>query len=79
MTEGWGLLPLAADESDCIMVLLSMFVLVVLVVSIFLVFSTEVALLVSAMILIAFLYAIMENRRMARLDAHQPEKKMVGT
>ncbi|MFX0045939.1 MAG: hypothetical protein ACFE8Z_08830 [Candidatus Hermodarchaeota archaeon] len=79
MTEAWGLLPLAADESDCIMVLLSVFVLVVLVVSIFLVFSTEVALLVSAMILIAFLYAIMENRRMVRADAQQPKKKVVGT
>jgi hypothetical protein len=79
MTEAWGLLPLAADESDCIMVLLSVFVLVVLVVSIFLVFSTEVALLVSVMILIAFLYAIMENRRMVRSDAQQPEKKVVGT
>ena len=79
MTEAWGLLPLAADESDCIMILLSLFVLVILVVSIFLVFSTEVALLVSAMILIAFLYAIMENRRMARLDAQQPEKRVMGT
>ena len=79
MTEAWGLLPLAADESDCIMILLSLFVLVILVVSIFLVFSIEVALLVSAMILIAFLYAIMEHRRIARLDAQQPEKKVVGT
>ncbi|MHA2601914.1 MAG: hypothetical protein AM324_007275 [Candidatus Thorarchaeota archaeon SMTZ1-83] len=79
MTEAWGLLPLAADESDCIMVLLSMFVLVVLVVSIFLVFSTEVALLVSAMILVAFLYALMENRRMSKSHAEQPKKRMVGT
>ncbi|UCH05451.1 MAG: hypothetical protein JSW05_04605 [Candidatus Thorarchaeota archaeon] len=79
MTEAWGLLPLAADESDCIMVLLSLFVLVVLVVSIFLVFSTAVALLVSAMSLVAFLYALMENRRMARSHAEQPKKRMVGT
>ncbi|MHA2377792.1 MAG: hypothetical protein ACXADO_05805 [Candidatus Thorarchaeota archaeon] len=79
MTEAWGLLPLAADESECIMVLLSVFVLVVLVVSIFVVFSIEVALFVSALILVAFLYAIGESRKMARSGAQQPKKEMAGT
>jgi len=64
----WGLLPLAMDESDLMMILLSLFLLVILVIVIFLVFPLEFALLMTAGIAFAFVYAIHETRKLARLD-----------
>lgn len=63
---GWGLLPLAMDESDLMMILLSLFILVVLVILIFLIFPLELALLMTAGIALAFVYAIHEARKLAR-------------
>jgi hypothetical protein len=64
----WGLLPLAMDESDLMMICLSLFILIVLVVLIFLIFPVELALLMTAGIALAFVYAIYESRKLARLD-----------
>jgi len=62
----WGLLPLAMDESDLMMILLSLFLLVILVIVLFLVFHLEFALLMTAGIALAFVYAIHETRKLAR-------------
>ncbi|MHA1940043.1 MAG: hypothetical protein ACW97O_17725 [Candidatus Thorarchaeota archaeon] len=67
----WGLLPLAMDESDLMMMLLSLFILVVLVILIFIIFPIELALLMTAGIALAFVYAIHETRRMARLEENE--------
>lgn len=64
----WGLLPLAMDESDCLMILLSLFLLIVLVIVLFLVFPLEFALLLSAGIALAFIYALYETRRIAQMS-----------
>ncbi|MFW9967442.1 MAG: hypothetical protein ACFFEA_09835 [Candidatus Thorarchaeota archaeon] len=61
----WGLLPLAMDESDLMMILLSLFLLVILVIVLFLVFPLEFALLMTAGIALAFVYAIHETRKLA--------------
>ncbi len=65
---GWGLLPLAMDESDLMMMLLSLFILIVFVILIFIIFPVEFALLMTAGIALAFVYAIHETRKLARLD-----------
>ena len=63
----WGIFPLAMDESDLMMMCLSLFVLIVLVILIFIIFPLEFALLMIAGIALAFVYAIYETRRIARL------------
>lgn len=63
----WGIFPLAMDDSDLMMICLSLFVLVVLVILIFIIFPLELALLMTAGIALAFVYAIYEARRLARL------------
>ncbi|MHA2068040.1 MAG: hypothetical protein ACXABY_27070 [Candidatus Thorarchaeota archaeon] len=65
----WGLLPFAMDESDLLMILLSLFILIVLVILIFLTFPIGFALLMTAGIALAFVYALHETRKLAR-----PEK-----
>jgi positive regulator of sigma E activity len=67
----WGLLPLAMDDSDLMMILLSLFILIVFVILIFLIFPIEFALLMTAGIALAFVYAIHETRRLARLDEEE--------
>ncbi|MGD9381067.1 MAG: hypothetical protein PVI03_01340 [Candidatus Thorarchaeota archaeon] len=64
----WGLLPLAMDDSDLMMILLSLFILAVLVFLMFLIFPIEFALLMTAGIAFAFVYAIHETKRLARID-----------
>jgi Na+/H+ antiporter NhaC len=64
----WGLLPLAMDESDLLMILLSLFLLVVLIIVIFLSFPLEFALLFTAGIALAFAYALYETRKLARKE-----------
>ena len=59
------------DESDLMMLLLSLFILIVLVVLIFIIFPLELALLMTAGIALAFIYAIYETRKMARLNAEE--------
>jgi hypothetical protein len=54
------------DESDLMMMLLSLFILAVLVILIFLIFPVELALLMTAGIALAFVYAIYETRKLAR-------------
>jgi hypothetical protein len=68
---GWGLLPLAMDESDLMMILLSLFILIVLGILIFLIFPIEFALLMTTGIALAFVYAIHETRKLARLDEEE--------
>jgi hypothetical protein len=63
----WGIFPLAMDESDLMMLLLSLFVLSVLIILILIIFPLELALLMIAGIALAFVYAIYETRRIARL------------
>ena len=65
----WGIFPLAMDESDLMMLLLSLFVLIVLVILIFITFPMEIALLMTAGIGLAFVYAVYETRKMARVNA----------
>jgi len=67
----WGIFPLAMDESDLMMLLLSLFILTVLLVLIFIIFPLELALLMTAGIALAFVYAVHETRRMAKLDAEE--------
>ncbi|MFQ5833970.1 MAG: hypothetical protein ACE5H4_14790 [Candidatus Thorarchaeota archaeon] len=59
----WGLFPLATDENECIMMLLSVFVLAVLVISIFMVFPFEVALFVDAVIVLGFVISFFEAKK----------------
>ncbi|MFW9864194.1 MAG: hypothetical protein ACFFEX_15925 [Candidatus Thorarchaeota archaeon] len=67
----WGIFPLAMDESDLMMLLLSLIILIVLLVLIFITFPFELALLMSAGIGLAFVYAVHETRKLARVNAEE--------
>jgi hypothetical protein len=64
----WGIFPLAMDESDLMMLLLSLFILIVLAILIFISFPLELALLMTGGISIAFVYALHETRKMSNSD-----------
>lgn len=68
MSRAWGLLPLAVDESDLMMLVLVLFILAVLVISIFMAFPLHIALLISGTLVVGFIIAIHETRRIAQLD-----------
>lgn len=68
MSRAWGLLPLAADESDLMMLVLVLFILAVLVVSIFMVFPSVFALLFLGAIVVGLVIAVHETRRIAQMD-----------
>jgi heme A synthase len=68
VSRAWGLLPLAVDESDIMMLVLVLFILAVLVLSIFMVFPLHIALLLSGAIMFGLIIAVHETRRIARMD-----------
>lgn len=68
MSRAWGLLPLAVDESDLMMLVLVLFILAVLVISIFMAFPLHIALLVSGALIAGLIIAIHETKRMAQMD-----------
>jgi hypothetical protein len=68
VSRTWGLLPLAIDESDLMMLVLVLFILAVLVISIFMAFPLHIALLVSGALIVGLIIAIHETKRMAQMD-----------
>jgi Na+/H+ antiporter NhaD/arsenite permease-like protein len=57
------LFPLAADETDLLMLLLALFILAVFIILFFLLFPLEIALFLTAVILLVLLWAIRESLR----------------
>jgi hypothetical protein len=68
VSRAWGLLPLAVDESDLMMLVLVLFILAVLVVSIFMAFPLHIALLLSGALIVGLLIAIHETKRIAKMN-----------
>jgi heme A synthase len=68
VSRAWGLLPLAADDSDIMMLAVVLFILAILVISLFMVFPIHVALFFSGALLVGLALAIHETRRLARIE-----------
>jgi hypothetical protein len=68
VSRSWGLLPLAMDETDIMMLVLVLFILGVLVVSIFMVFPLHIALLFSGALIVGLLIAIHETKRITQMN-----------
>jgi len=66
VSRAWGLLPLAADDSDIMMLAVVLFILAVLVISLFMAFPVHIALFFSGALLLGLALAIHETRRLAR-------------
>ena len=58
MSEGLGLLPLAMDESDLLMLILALFILSILVIALFIVLPFFYAFLGTAFIVFGILYGV---------------------
>lgn len=58
MSAEWGLLPLAMDESELVMLLLAIFILALLVIAMFIVFPWFYALLGTLFIVFGSLYGV---------------------
>ncbi|MBN2230900.1 MAG: hypothetical protein JW779_15030 [Candidatus Thorarchaeota archaeon] len=67
MSRVWGLLPLAMDDSDLMMLILVIFILAVLIISFFMAFPFHIALLFSGALLAGLGIAIHETRRISRV------------
>jgi len=68
VSRAWGLLPLAADDSDIMMLAVVLFILALLVISLFMVFPVHIALFFSGALLFGLALAIHEARRQARIE-----------
>ncbi len=68
MSRVWGLLPLAADDSDIMMLAVVLFILAILVISLFMVFPIHIALFFSGALLVGLALAIHEARRIAHIE-----------
>jgi len=64
----WGLLPLAADDSDIMMLAVVLFILAILVISLFMAFPLHIALLLSGALIVGLLIAIHETKRIAKMN-----------
>ena len=58
MGAEWGLLPLGIDETDLVMLLLAIFILALLVIAMFIVFSLFYAVLGTLVIIFSILYGV---------------------
>ncbi|MFW9962387.1 MAG: hypothetical protein ACFFCX_02405 [Candidatus Sifarchaeia archaeon] len=63
MSVEWGLLPLAMDESELVMLLLAIFILALLVIAMFIVFPWFYALLGTLFIVFGILYGVRELKQ----------------
>jgi heme A synthase len=61
-------LPLAADDSDIMMLAVVLFILAILVISLFMAFPIRIALFFSGALLVGLALAIHETRRLARIE-----------
>lgn len=68
VSRAWGLLPLAADDSDIMMLVVVLFILAILVVSLFMAFPLHIALLLSGALIVGLLIAIHETKRIAKMN-----------
>jgi heme A synthase len=68
VSRAWGLLPLAADDSDIMMLAVVLFILAILVISLFMAFPIHVALFFSGALLVGLALAIHETRRLADIE-----------
>jgi heme A synthase len=69
VSRAWGLLPLAADDSDIMMLAVVLCILAILVISIFVAFPLHVALFFSGALLVGLALAIHETRRLTRIES----------
>ncbi|MGY5881239.1 MAG: hypothetical protein RTV31_13380 [Candidatus Thorarchaeota archaeon] len=73
MSTAWGLLPLSMDESDLMMLLLSLFILAILVILMFMYLPWFYALLGTLVIIGGIYYGIWELRKE---ETEQEKKEM---
>lgn len=71
MSETWGLIPLGVEESDLVMLLLSVFILALLVIILFVVLPWPVALFGTLFIVLSIYYGVSELRK----EENKHEKK----
>jgi heme A synthase len=69
VSRAWGLLPLAADDSDIMMLAVVLFILAILVISLFMAFPIYVALFFSGALLVGLALAIHETRRLTDVES----------
>jgi hypothetical protein len=62
MRAEWGILPLGIDETDLVMLLLALFILSLLVIGMFIIFSLFYALLGALLIILGILFGVRELR-----------------
>ncbi|MHA1135075.1 MAG: hypothetical protein ACTSSE_01155 [Candidatus Thorarchaeota archaeon] len=63
MSTAWGLIPLGMEESDLVMLLVSLFILAVLVIIVFIVLGWFLGLLGTLVIIFGIYYGVMELRK----------------
>ncbi len=63
MSHAWGLVPLGMDESDLMMLVLSLFILAVLVIAMFLFLPPLYAILGTGLIIFGIYYGVRELRK----------------
>jgi hypothetical protein len=68
VSRAWGLLPLAADDSDIMMIAVVLFIFAILVISLFMAFPVHIALFFSGALLVGLALAIHETRRLAHIE-----------
>jgi hypothetical protein len=73
LTTAWGLIPLGVDESDVMMLLLSVFLLALLVIFLFIVLPWYYALLCTLLIVFSIYYGV---RELGKEESEQGKKEM---
>ena len=63
MSEAWGLLPLGMEESDLVMLLLSLLILALLVIAMFMYLPWYYAILGTLVIVLGIYYGVWELRK----------------
>jgi len=63
LSTAWGLIPLGMEESDLVMLLVSLFILAVLVIIVFIVLGWFLGLLGTLVIIFGIYYGVMELRK----------------
>ena len=58
------LFPLAADDTELLMLLIALFILAVFIILIFLIFPTHIALFLTAAVLLILVWAVRESMRL---------------